>query len=91
MTNGEVEIVEILPDSTGAGIARTAMGYCYRLEYRLADGTILPSTQSRRLLRDAKAQVASLPKAPEHPTKARFMDGRFVATSTEYYIGPRGA
>jgi len=87
--NAEIPIVEILPDDTNAGILKTAHGYVFRQTYRLSTGEMVPSVFSKRLLRDAKAEVASLPRAPTSPMSAIFRDGQFVATRTEFYIGPR--
>lgn len=87
--NSEIPIIEILPDDTNAGIQETAHGYVFRQIYRLSTGEIVPSVSSKRLLRDAKAEVGSLPKAPASPMSAIFRDGQFVATRTEFYIGPR--
>jgi hypothetical protein len=89
MESQEIKIIEILPDDTNAGIGKCSLGYVFRVRYLLEDGSVQASTQSRRLLRDAKAEVASLPKSPAHPTTARFRDGRLVSVETAYFaFGP---
>lgn len=89
MGQTEINIVEILPDDTNAGILKTSDGYVFRIRYRLEDGTIEPSTKTKRLLRDAKAEMASLPKVPEDTMAAIYRDGRCVGFRTTFYIGPR--
>lgn len=80
MAYTEVKIVEVLPDDSGAGITKTARGYSFGVRYRLENGEFEPSTETCRLLREAKAEVASLPKRPKYPMIARYDDnGRRVA------------
>jgi hypothetical protein len=89
MNSTEIKIVEILPDDTGAGIGKSGRdGWTFRLRYRLETGDIEPSVKRLSLLRDAKAFVASLPKAPENAMYAIYQDGRFFGIKTSFWIGP---
>jgi len=83
----EVAIVEYLPDDTGAGILKIDHGYLFRMIYRLETGELVPTTRSKRLQRDAKAFIASLPKLAEHSEHAMFHDGEFVGTRSSFTIG----
>jgi hypothetical protein len=86
-TEIEIEIVEVLPDDSEAGISKGTSGYNYRFIYRLADGTLEPTVGSKRLLREAKSFISSLPKVPENLTIAIYHDGRFVGTRVTFKIG----
>ena len=85
----EITITEIRPDEVTSIAKIPGVGYRFRVIYVLEDGTEEHSTETRRLLRDAKAELMSLPKSPAHPMKACYSDGEFWGTSTSYYIGPR--
>ena len=57
-------------------------GYRYGVVYKLEDGQELHTYESSSKLRDAKAELASLPKSPEWRMEAMFRDGEFTGTRT---------
>jgi hypothetical protein len=85
--NAEVKIIQIILDDTESGIQKTRDGYSFKIHYLLEDGTTVSSTQTERLLRDAKKEMASLPKAPNYPTKVIYYNGEFFGLETTFSIG----
>lgn len=73
MTEAWHDVLEIVPTNTPIAKDPSALDpyaiYAVAIGYRLADGSIVPSTQRFRRLRDAKAFHASLPSAPTRPTR----------------------
>jgi len=83
----EVTIERIEMDGDG-GIEKTDRGYAVPVVLVIADGRRLPDRIGRRLLREAKEVVASLPQVPEHPTWAVFNErGLYVGMKVRFRIG----
>jgi hypothetical protein len=63
-------------------------GYEFAIVYVLEDGRRLSGHSHHQLLREAKAELASLPKAPKHPTAVQLDDeGAISMVRTSYRIG----
>lgn len=87
----DVKVVEILPDEDTAitkfGPGSYYKGFGYSVVLKLEDGREVHMSQHNRLLRDAKAELAALPKVPEYETFAMFQGGQFVGTEVHYWVG----
>ena len=55
--------------------------------YKLEDGQEVHTFENKRTLRDAKAELASLPKSPEWFTEAMFTNGEFVGIRATVTLG----
>lgn len=83
--HGDIKIVRV--ELGEGGITKVpnwyAAGNLYRWNviYVLADGRRVTGKQSRRLLREAKAEVATLPKNVNTLAAMFDTDGRFYGTS----------
>lgn len=91
MTTTRIEVVRVeAGDGSIVKVPGRWSGHEYRfpIVYVLADGQRVETGDRHRLLRDAKAEQASLPKAPKHPTQAMFDGaGAFVGTEVSVRIG----
>ena len=90
----EVEVVKIeaAPGATPVKVFLNSgrQGYGFPIIYTLEDGRTVESRMSSRLLRDAKSELASLPKVPKG-LRAKFSDdGEYWGTVQSYYMGPKG-
>jgi hypothetical protein len=82
-----VATIEAAPGTTATkyqGRYRSDRGYEIEIVYVLEDGRRIPGHSRHRLLRDAKAELASLPTVPRHMTSLQLNDEggiRLVRTS----------
>ena len=88
----EIPVVQI-ESAAGASVAKvdsplsSERGFAFPIVLVLEDGQRIDSSFKRRLKRDVVAELASLPKAPEHPTKAIFDEaGAFFGTSVSFSL-----
>jgi len=58
--------------------------YVYKTLLTLEDGQKIEWVETKKLLRDAKVAIASLPEIPKYPTSIKFQDGVAVIKSIEY-------
>ncbi len=66
--------------------------YEFPIVYVLEDGQRIETRSHHDLLRDAKAELASMPVTEfRDEMSACFFDGKYCGTQTSVYIGPRDA
>ena len=86
MASWNIKIIEILAEPGTVPVKfeerspYLRRGYLYGVVYRLEDGQEVHTYASSSKLRDAKAELASLPKAPEWEMQATFKNGVYVGT-----------
>lgn len=90
----DVRIVQVKPVSaptkiTGNRYTNPYVKYEMPVIYVLIDGREVAAHATFNLLRDAKAEFASLPKAPDKIVYAMFRDGDYYGTTSSFWIGPR--
>jgi len=83
--------IEAAPDARPTkyqGRYRSERGYEFAIVYVLDDGRRIDGHSRHTLLRDAKAELVSLPKEPKHPTSVQLDEaGDLVMVRTSYRIG----
>lgn len=80
-------VLEAKPEKGMSNSGRTA--YRFPVIYHLEDGRTLTTTNSCQLLRDAKKELASLPKEPKGLYACFNENGEYWGTMQSYHIGSR--
>lgn len=74
--------IEKRPATYGSGHV-----YTFRVNCVTEEGSVVEITETHQLLRDAKADLASMPREPKHPTLLIFHDGQYVGRRVTYSLG----
>lgn len=84
MARTQVPIVRV--EAAGVPYKNPRGGYLFPTRLVLEDGRVLAGHEGRRLLREAKAAVAELPREPKNMSAVFNDAGEFVATCTSYSL-----
>lgn len=86
-TREEVRVVMLHEASDASIVKGYDKRYHYEVSLELEDGRVFEWAFSKRLLRDVKAELATLPKVPEHEMVVGFENGQPTHTTTSFWIG----
>ncbi len=85
----DVKVVRI-DAGEGKPVKDVIYGYRYPIVVTLEDGTVINGSDTARLLRDVKKNIAALPEVNPVGVKAMIEDGRFYGLSRSFGMARGG-